>query len=43
MKDRENRASGVLLTVKSATFNSVHKVVEEQDGLELISAVLTTF
>ena len=43
MKDRENRANGVLLAVKSATFNSVHKVVEEQEELELISAELTTF
>ena len=40
MKDRENRASGVLLAVKSATCNSIHKVVEEQDELELISAEL---
>ncbi|CAB4036572.1 Hypothetical predicted protein, partial [Paramuricea clavata] len=41
-KDRESRAGGVLLAVKSGSFTSVHEIVHEKCDLELISVELTT-
>ena len=41
-QDRGSRTGGVLLTVKSNTFISVHEIDEEQYELELITVELIT-